>query len=638
MKKILSSRITAICLSSSILGLCLAGCGSGSSSNDSSQSKHARPPPVAAAAATSLGAADLQSLADASRLMHQATFGPTLTGIADIQQLGARQWIMKQFSLAPTQYTVGSDFIDKVAGGCSGGSNFDEHFTADHCGRDNMTSDPLVWEFYRQAINADDQLRGRVALALSEILVGMGEDSNHTYGLRIHQQIFRDQAFGNYFDILRAFSLSPVTGDFINSVNNDGVDPNQNYGREFLQLFSVGPCLLNHDGSLQQNKCKQTYTEEIALNYAYAFSGMTYPAGGYSRYTVRNPNSWNNSYYGGPMIFIDAKHDDPAAIARGDKRLLVSDTTIPASRNAKQAFDAALQAVQIHPNVSPFISKQLIQRLVTSNPKPAYVSRVADAFDSGKFGDIGAGKRGDMKAVIAAILLDPEARDAANAATPSFGKLKEPIIYMTSLFRALSGSVTDGRQMGRHSVGEDLGQLVFDSPTVFNFFKPDAPLPGSNPNNLVGPEFEINGSNELIARANFDNYLIFSQYNEGEGILPNCDTGLKRKDGNCPPAADGQPRYNSPWDLGTRLEYKSLVTQAADANSLVRWMNAAFAAGSLPEADIKTIVDAISKWTPASDTANNGKLVKTYKSDYLTERVKLALYLIRKSGYYQIQR
>ncbi|MFZ6642361.1 DUF1800 family protein [Undibacterium sp. TC4M20W] len=630
--------MTIIFLTSPLLAFYLAGCGSSSSSNQGDKGGKAAPPPIAAGVASSLGGADLQSLADASRLMHQATFGPTLKGLAEIQQSGARQWIINQFGKTPTQYTVGNEFIDKVSGGCAGGSNFDEHFTADHCGRDNMTSDPLVWEFYRQAINADDQLRGRVALALSEILVGMGEDSDHTYGMRIHQQIFRDQAFGNYFDILRSFSLSPVTGDFINSVNNDGVDPNQNYGREFLQLFSVGPCLLNHDGSLQQNKCKPTYTEEIALNYAYAFSGLTYPAGGYSRYTTRNPNSWNNSYYAGPMVLIDAKHDDPAAISRGDKRLLLSDVTIPASRNAKQAFDAALQAVQAHPNVSPFISKLLIQRLVTSNPKPAYVSRVADAFDSGKFGDIGAGKRGDMKAVIAAILLDPEARDSASAADPAFGKLKEPIVYMSSLFRALEGSVTDGRQMGRHSAGEDLGQLVFDSPTVFNFFKPDASLPGANLNKLVGPEFEINGANELFARANFDNYLVFDQYNEGTGILPDCDTGLKRSNGKCPLAADGQQRYNSPWDLGTRLEYKSLVAQAADANSLVRWMNAAFAAGGLPEADIKTIVDAISKWTPASDTANNGKLVKTYKSDYLTERVKLALYLIRKSGYYQIQR
>ena len=120
--------------------------------------------------------------------------------------------------------------------------------------------------------------------------------------------------------------------------------------------------------------------------------------------------------------------------------------------------------------------------------------------------------------------------------------------------------------------------------------------------------------------------------------MPDCDTGLKRTNGNCPLAADGKPRYNSPWDLGTRLEYKTLVAQAADADSLVRWMSAAFAAGALPETDIKTIVDAVNKWTPASDTANNSKLTKTYKSDYLTERVKLALYLIRKSGYYQIQR
>ncbi len=619
--------------------LFLAACGSGSDTATPAQQDN---PTVlkalGGASAGKLNLAALDQVTDASRLMQQASFGPTLQGVSEIQTLGAKQWITKQFALPATQYTVGKEFIHKVSGGCDSGS-FDEHYTRAHCGRDNNTSDPLIWEFYRQAIYGDDQLRGRIALALSEILVGMGEDSNATYGMRIHQQMFRDKAFGNFFDILRAFTLSPVTGDFINSLNNAGNDPNQNFGREFLQLFSVGPCLLNRDASLQDGRCKPTYTEEVVLNYAYAFSGLTYPAGGYSRYSTHNANSWNTTYFGGPMVLVDAKHDDPDAIARGDQRTLLSGVTIQASHDAKSAFDAALNSVQLHPNTSPFFSKQLIQRLVTSNPKPAYVTRVADAFDSGRFQGFGSGRKGDMQAVIAAILLDPEARDPALAGDSAYGKLKEPIIHMTSLFRALDGSVTDGRQMGRHSIGEPLGQMVFDSPTVFNFFKPDAPLPGANSKGLVGPEFEINGSNELVARANFDNYLLFNQYNLGAGILPNCDTGVKRNNsGACPAGKDGKPVYNSPWDGLTRLEYKSLTSQAADAPTFVRMLNAVYAANALPEADLQIITDAVSTWTPASDSANGGKLVKVRKSDYLTERVKVALYLIRKSAYYQIQR
>ncbi|MES2934149.1 MAG: DUF1800 family protein [Pseudomonadota bacterium] len=571
--------------------------------------------------------------------MNQATFGPTLKGVAAIKNQGPKNWILEQFSLPVTQYTVGLDFVHVLEGNCDRGV-FDYHIIAANCQRDNFYSDPIIWEFNRQAIYAPDQLRGRIAFAMSEILVGQGEGSTPTYGMRLHQQNFRNQAFGNFYDMLRAFALSPMTGDFINNVNNEGKAPNQNFGREFLQLFSVGPCLLNQDGTQVNGRCMPTYTETIALNHAYSLSGMTYPKGGYSRFTNPSPDAWNPTFFGGPMVFVAAKHESPAAIAAGTVRELLSGVKITASKDGPAAFEAVMNGVKLHPNVAPFICKQLIQRLVTSNPRPEYVARVAAAFTSGQYGDIGTGLKGDLKATIAAILLDTEARDLTKAAHVNYGKLKEPIIYMASLFRALEGSTTDGRQSGRQRIGDQLGQLPFFSATVFNFFHPDNPLPGRNPNALYGPEFEILGSNELVARANFDNELLFRGYNFGIGIRPKCEIHIypDKDTGICPSAPDGLPRLDSPWDIITHLEYKSLTAIAQDASVLVRTMNTVFAADNIPEAELLMMIDAVGKWTLSSNTADNGKLVNIFKTDYLTERVKLAMYLVRKSVFYQIQR
>jgi len=288
-------------------------------------------------------------------------------------------------------------------------------------------------------------------------------------------------------------------GNYLDMVNNDkpdpntGQTPNENYAREVMQLFSIGLEQLNQDGTQQldgSGNSIPTYTQDTIEGFAHTFTGWTYPTKPGATAHFRNPE-----YYGGPMIPFDSHHDTGA-------KLLLNGVTLPAGGTTQADMTAALQNIFNHPNVGPFISKQLIERLVTSNPSPEYVARVA-----GVFGDNGSGVRGDLKAVVTAILLDPEARrgDNPTQAQPSDGHLKEPVLFITNLLRALN-AVTDGAGFSDHA--SDMKQPPFFSPTVFNFYHPDHTIQGST---LIGPEFEIFNTSTAISRINFVNSLIYNQ-------------------------------------------------------------------------------------------------------------------------------
>lgn len=440
---------------------------------------------------------------DAVRLANQASFGPTEALVADMRAKGREAWVMEQLSLtgrssyrsggsgAVHQNTTQSDFCALSP------QNADPNL----CWRDWYSERPLVWDFYNNVLSNADQLRQRTAFALQQIVVVSAHTVGGTYGLRNYQNRLLALALGNYRDVLRAVALSPVMGDFLNGVNNHKDAPNENFARELLQLFALGSCRLNSDGSLIGGSCQPVYDNALVRNYAYALTGWTYPPGGRS-YWPCSDQGWNCRYYGADenadMVSVPANHD---AVAR----TLLSNVTVPASRTPEQALDKVLDSLMAHPNMAPFISRQLIQHLVTSNPSGGYVQRVAAAFSAGRYAvspevSVGSGRKGDLAATVAAILLDAEARRAAPV-NPD-GKLRDPVLAMTSALRALNATV-----QGETLVwpGYQMQQPLFNAPSVFNFFPPDYPVPGQP--GLVGPSFGVLGASTGLARLNFLSFL-----------------------------------------------------------------------------------------------------------------------------------
>ena len=370
-------------------------------------------------------------------------------------------------------------------------------------------------------------------------------------------------------------------GDYLDMANNNkasaaaNTQPNENYGREILQLFSVGTVLLNADGTPMldaSGKAMPTYDQDVIEGFAHVFTGWTYaPVAGTAS---RNNNPKN---YLGTMVAVPANHDFSG------KPLL---SGIWAAGNLSMEDDLAFahQNIVDHANVGPFIGKQLIQKLVTSDPTPGYVARVTAAWNNN-----GAGQRGDLKAVIRAILLDPEARGARKI-DPGYGKLVEPAVYLASLARA-TNAASDGIYLRAQS--SSLSQNVFYAPSVFNFYSPDYQVPGTK---LNGPEFQLLTSATAISRANVANALLFSN-----GIAPDSTV------------------YGA---TGTQLDLSPYTAVAADAGTLADRINTYLLAGAMPSAMRSAIVTAVNA-VPANDP---------------TGRARTALYLAFSSPQYQVQR
>jgi uncharacterized protein (DUF1800 family) len=356
----------------------------------------------------------------------------------------------------------------------------------------------LRQQFFVNAVNGIDQLRQRVAFVLSEIWVVSGVKINDPAAKVPYLLLLQKDAFGNYFDLMKDISLNPAMGHYLDMVNNDKPDPaagksaNENYARELLQLFTVGEVILNRDGTSKvdpNGKTIPTYSENTVQNFARVFTGWTYPPkpGAVSR--KHNPPNWDN-----PMVEDDDNHDQlPKALLNGK--------VIPGGRSARADLNGALQNIFTHPNVGPFISRQLIQHLVVSNPSPDYVARVASVF-----ADNGSGVRGDLRAVIRSILLDPEARasDDAAIAKDDGGHLREPVLFITGLLRGLNGSVNVTNNLAVYASA--MGQNIYYAPSVFSYFSPNYHLAGSR---LLAPEFQTYSTATSLTRSNFVNALVF---------------------------------------------------------------------------------------------------------------------------------
>ncbi len=561
----------ALCL---VLGACGGGGGSGGDTRETLQSAgggtaaSSGPGPVAPPTRVSMTASD------AIRLLDQAAFGPTTAAVASVRSAGAMNWVDAQLATAPTGYAA-IDYIDpNSAIGCPTGS-------VSTCYRDNYTAFPLQLQFFRNAVTGVDQLRQRVAFAYSQIFVISAIDIKETYGMRAYQQLLLDNAFVNYRTLLERVTLSPAMGDYLDMVNNNKptttVQANQNFAREVLQLFSIGLTKLNADGSVVRDAkgvAVPSYDENVVQGYARVFTGWTYAArpGVTSKWT--NPRN----YLGDMVPFAD--HHDVAA------KTLLDGKVLPAGQSAQKDLADGLDLIFNHPNVGVFVGRQLIQALVTSNPSPAYIARITAVFN-----DNGAGVRGDLRAVVRAILLDTEARGEGKSDI-AYGKLRDPAVYAASVARAY-GAQTDGVYLNAQSTA--MGQSVYTPPSVFSFYPPDYALPGSA--TLVAPQFGLANTTTAVARFNFAYALLYA----ANGI-----------------AADA----SVPGSTGTKVDLSEYQPLAATPAALVDKLDAQLMYASMPAAEKTAITTAVSA-IAATDTLG---------------RTRMAAYLVAASPRYQINR
>jgi len=408
--------------------------------------------------------------AAAARLLEQSTFGPTPASIQHVETVGMQAFLNEQYAATASTYPAP-------------GAN------------DDITV--VKQRFFTNALTGQDQLRQRVAWSLAQTFVVSNQKIGDPSAFTSWMNMLQKDAFGNFSTLLNDVTLSPTMGHYLDMVRNDkpdpnsGAQPNENYAREILQLFSVGLAQLNPDGTPQVDGNGiplPTYTQDTIIGFAHVFTGWAYPTK-----AGQTASFYNGEYYGGPMIPFDNHHDT-------GQKLLLNGVVLGSGGTTQSDLTAALQNIFTHPNVGPFISKQLIQHLVTSNPSPAYVSRVTAVFN-----DNGSGIRGDMKAVVNAILMDSEARrgDDPTQVQASDGHLKEPVLFMMNLLRA-TNATSDGANLQNYA--SDMKEEPFESPTVFNFYPPDNSIPGTT---LLGPEFRIFNSTTAISRINFVNDLVY---------------------------------------------------------------------------------------------------------------------------------
>jgi uncharacterized protein (DUF1800 family) len=567
------------------------------------------------------------STADVTRLLEQATWGPTSSEVTRVQQMGIRAFIDEQLNAQPLNAAKGSNFADMeivsddstLDGGCPTTRPSDPTYNQSICLRDKYTVYPLQVQFFKNALAVSDQtdpqglvrrqnqLRQRVAFALHQIFVVSQRDIPVPYWMTPYLQALDRGAFGNYRTLLGEMTLNPAMGEYLNMNQSTAASPNENYAREALQLFSLGVNRLNLDGTPvldSQGNPVPTYTQSTVNEFTRVFTGWRFAP----TLQVGNPPAGAQNYRD-PMVprGVNNTHDV------GAKTLF--STNIPACQSSNGTQNAAcaqtdltmaLDTIFNHPNVGPFITKQLIQHLVTSNPSPAYVARVASVFNNdcnGFYPESGCGSvRGNMRAVVRAILLDPEARGDVKTAS-DYGRLREPVQYITNVLRLFNAS-SDGVLGSFNRAGDFPGQLdqpIFQPPTVFSYYTPEYEVPGTK---TLGPAFQILYTTTTLRRANIVNTLIYS------GIA----TGT-----------------NNP--TGTQLNFTALAAIASESNktddeqatNLVNALDAQLLHGTMSVEMREAIRTAV-------------KSIPRTNSEFGRFRAQSAAYLVATSPHYDVQR
>jgi uncharacterized protein (DUF1800 family) len=474
----------------------LSACGGGGGSAEMAPDVAAESAPTVQAQAIGKGGAIIKpTRRDAARFLTQATFGPTSAAQIDaLVEQGFSGWITQQLKAPSASHLAYLSSQMALLG-------------EDHAHEEQ--SYEAVWQ---QWLWGADQLRSRMSWALLQFFV----ISNIAPDIRPHamssyMDLLNRNAFGNFRTLLGEVTRHPAMGYYLNMLSSakenpeEGTHPNENYPREVLQLFSVGLVKLNLDGSPQlgaDGKPIPTYNEAVIRGFARAFTGWGFGGlSGAGHDDFFHPDENNPLLWQRPMEPFAEYHET------GEK-LLLDGRRLPPGQSAQKDLDDALDCIFNHPNVGPFFGKQLIQRFVTSNPSPAYVARVAGAFNNN-----GRGVRGDLLAVLKAVLLDREARGDLAGAAPRFGKLREPVIRFANFLRALGATSTSGFNRIHYldSADEALGQSPLLAPSVFNFyspfFRPAGPLMDAG---MVAPEFQITSETSTAGSLNFFHNLFQS--------------------------------------------------------------------------------------------------------------------------------
>jgi uncharacterized protein (DUF1800 family) len=425
----------------------------------------------------------------AARFLTQATFG--ITSAQEVQQVrefGIEAWLARQVNLPAPSHVA---YLAEQSPRTSNGKPVDE------------MAYEAIWQ---QWLYSSAQLRARMSFALSQLFVVSNVAPDlQPMAMASYMDMLNRNAFGNYRQVLEDVTLHPAMGYYLNMMESEkenpdkGTHPNENYAREVLQLFSIGLVQLNLDGTPKKDaegKTTPTYNEDVVKGFAKAFSGWSFGA----RDTAK-PDMFGNGEenWTVPMQAWASKHSTAS-------KLLLDGVTLPAGQTPQQDMAAAINSIYNHPNVGPFVSRRLIQRLVTSNPTPAYVERVASVFNNN-----GSGVRGDLKAVVMAILLDTEARDPSTVGTTLYGKQREPVIRFANMLRALNAKSTSGHNAIHHldSADNALGQSPLLAPSVFNFFSPDFKSPGEiAAAGMNSPEFQTTTETTMVGGLNFFARLI----------------------------------------------------------------------------------------------------------------------------------
>jgi len=546
---------------------------------------------------------------DRMRFLQQATFGATEPLDQRIRRIGIRTWLAEQFEApypsAANPYPVIPLKPSTAPADCDNNQTVPDVPVT--CFRDTYTMYPLQAWFFREAYYGDAQLRHRVAWALSQIWVISGVDTQQSRHMIEWHKVLANNAFGNYRTLMKEMTLNPGMGNYLDMVRSTRTNPNENYARELKQLFTIGLFMLNQDGTLQLDGNGQpipTYDQEGVNNFTKVLTGWNFCNNGCPNSAVGVVNYIDPILINAGITNLNQNRHDLTA-----KTLLnypgSTTTNVAACTNctslaniatyANNSLEQTLDNIFYHPNVGPFVSKILIQHLVTSDPTPAYVGRVAAVFNNN-----GSGVRGDLKSVIRAILIDPEARGDVKT-DPNFGKLREPVQLVTNVARAFN--VTNAAGTGpsdgvfnsaTNNLLSTMAQTVFYSPTVFNYYSPDYVIPGTT---LLGPEFALMTTGTAIARANFGNTMVYSRINASGTNVP----------------------------VGTAFQYGDMQALAAEdvtCGLLLDALNYNMLHGTMSTEMRNTILTAVTS-LPSTNTLG---------------RAQQAVYLITTSSQFQIQR
>ena len=489
---LLSARTAGV----AAIALATAACGGGGSGPPPSSGGGGgggTPPPVVLKPQTD---------AQAARFLMQSSFAVGTGAIDQVKSEGYEPWLDRQMNQSNSQSA--NEFYS--------GLGYDKVDANGYFDRADL-GDRMIWS---QLLSGGSSVRKRVALALSEFFVVSLNNVDLVWrspAIGEYWDILNRNAFGNFRQLIEEITLNPAMGVFLNTLGNRKADPrtgrvpDENYGREIMQLFSIGLYELNPDGTpkLSGGNPIETYTNEDVTGIAKVFTGYDLDYTGITKSSppgstrqipdaavVRNPMTADPARWQFPRS--SGYHSDDAKTFLG--------LTIPAGTSASDTLRLALDLLFNHPNVGPFFGKQMIQRLVTSNPSPGYVQRVAAAFANN-----GQGRRGDLRAVFKAILLDDEALNAANVTSPTFGKLREPMLRLVQLGRTFGASSISGNwEMDNLTdPASRLGQSPLRPPSVFNFFRPGYIPTGSQAaaQNLLAPEFQLVNETSVAGYVNF---------------------------------------------------------------------------------------------------------------------------------------